>query len=381
MADTSDLSTSEEVIFPWVPGEALRLPDPAWTYRDDPAPPQHAMLTLTMLARGHTPQDEVPADWIAAIDEDALNSPIRAFARERFGLADVWNEGRQSYDWYDMEAKNPDGTAVAVPAKAALQRCWSGYAQLLLNELRRNRETPAQALMRIPDQWRQWTDARAAEFVEKWRDAAAWPPALALSWVMLEGNWGRIAAYLENGRDMPSAGIFLSCIGSFLEEDGAVPANRRAAQDLMHAFRLRADHSNRVIVRGRLNGQGPMVEIGPADLASLDWAMDPHHTLGAVLERYGGESYSNVLVDTASLVKAFPAEAEHSTDLPASTDTKALILEVAEAVVVPGVRASQRNDAIRKAFRERELVAPGDTTIKEALKGSRFIRGRNSRAN
>lgn len=375
----SGQSASSEIALPWIPGEALRLPDPAWTYRDDPAPPQHVMLTLTMLARGHAPQDEVPADWIAAIEEDALNSPMRAFAREHFGLADVWNEGRQSYDWYDMEAKNPDGTAIAVPRQAALQRCWSGYAQLLINELHRNGETPAQALMRIPEQWRQWTDARAAEFIAKWRDAAAWPPALALSWIMLEGDWGRIAAYLENGRDMPSAGIFLSCIGSFLE-DGAVTANRRAAQDLMHAFRLRADHPRRVIVRGRLNGQGAMVEIGPADLASLDWAMDPHHALGAVLERYSGESYSNVLVDTASLVKAFPAAAEGGTEPSASTDTKTLILEVAETVVVSGMRASQRNDAIKKAFRDRALIAPGDTTIKEALKGSRFIRGRKRRA-
>lgn len=376
----SGQSASGDIIFPWLPGEALRLPDPAWTYRDDPGPPQHVMLTLTVLALGHTPQGEAPAAWIEAIEEDALNSPIRAFARELFGLADVWNAESQSYDWYDMEAKNADGTAVAVPRKAALQRCWSGYAQLLLNELQRNGETPAQALMRIPDQWRQWTDARAAEFVAKWRDAAAWPPALALSWIMLEGDWGRIAAYLENGRDMPSAGIFLSCIGSFLDENGAVPANKSASRDLMQAFRLRADHPKRVIVRGRLNGQGATVEIGPADLASLDWAIETHHTLGAVLERYGGEFYSNVLVDTASLMGAFPAAAEGGTEPSASPDKKTLILEIAETVVVSGMRANQRNDAIRNAFRARGLVGPGDTKIKDSLKGSRFIRRRKGKA-
>jgi hypothetical protein len=109
--------------------------------------------------------------------------------------------------------------------------------------------------------------------------------------------------------------------------------------------------------------------------------MDPQHELGAVLGRPGGEFYSNVLVDTASLVKAFcPAAVEHSTGLSTSTGTKALILEVAEAVVVTGMRAKQRNDAIRSAIRERGLVAPCDSTITEALKGSRFINKRKSRA-
>ncbi len=298
-------NASRETVFPWLPGEAHRLPDPAWTYRNDPGPPKHVMLTLTMLAQDFTPQVRAPAEWIAVIEENALNSPIRAFARKHFGLADVWNEGRQAYDWYDKEAKNADGTAVALPHEAALQRCWSGYAQLLLDDLAQHGETVAQAVERIPRQWREWTMARAAEFVAMWSESAAWPPALALSWIMFGGDWERIAALLENGRDMPTDGIVLSCIGSSLEED-AEGANKRAPQDLMQAFRLRADHPNRVSVSGRLNGQGAMMELGPADLASLEWAMDPNHTLGAVLERYGGEYYSNVLVDAASLVAAFP---------------------------------------------------------------------------
>jgi hypothetical protein len=300
-----------EIPFPWLPGEAQRLPDPAWTYRDDPAPPQYLMVALTMLARAHRPQDEAPVDWLACLSENTCNLPIRAFARERFGLTDVWNETRQSYEWYDTEAKNPDGTLVSVTREEALQRCWSGYSQLLLDELHEAGETPAEALERIPDQWRQWTDARASHFVAKWRDAAAWPPALALSWIMFEGDWRRISAYLGNGRDIPNAGIFLSCIGSFLDDEPAGPANRRAAQDLMHASRLRLDHPKRVVVRGRLNGEGALVEIGPAELSSLEWALDPHQELGAVLERYGGDSYSGVVVDADTLVRAFPAMAEN----------------------------------------------------------------------
>jgi hypothetical protein len=306
---------STEPVFPWLPGEAHRLPDPAWTYRDDPDPPKHVMLALQMLALDCAPQSVAPPEWLAAIAEDSLNSPMRAFAREHFGLLDIWNEESQSYDWLDRTALNPDGTAVAVSREDALQRCWTGHTQLVLHDLAQRGETVAQAIERIPREWRRWTEARAREFVATWRDAAAWPPAIALSWIMFEGDCSRIAAYLKNGREISSTGIFLDCLGSFLEEDDAAVADRYASRNLMRALRLRPDHPKRVVALGRRHGQGLLTEISPHDFAELEWAMDPPEQLGAVLQHRGGEFYSNVVIDAATLCRAFPGHDATSENL------------------------------------------------------------------
>lgn len=298
------------VVFPWLPGEAHRIPEPAWTYRDDPEPPKHVMLTLTMLAQGCTPQDSAPADWITAIGEDALNSPIRAFAREHFGLTDFWIEGRRSHDWHDMEAKDPDGTAVAVPHEVALQRCWSGHAQLLLDDLAQRGETVANAAERIPREWRVWTMARAAEFVATWRDSAAWPPAIAISWIMFGGKWDAIAAYHENGKFMPIDGLELELAASLFgaNESEAEPSSPRPLNDLQQAMRFTFAHPRRVRAFGLINGNGLMTEISPIDHVLLSWSEDVGPGSGAVLRSASGAFFAQVHVDAESLQRAFPPQ-------------------------------------------------------------------------
>jgi hypothetical protein len=122
-----------------------------------------------------------------------------------------------------------------------------------------------------------------------------------------------------------------------------------------------------------------MVEISPIDLTSLEWALKPGEGQAAVLACQGAAFYTNVLVDAASLMRAFPgATAQTSLD-SAVKDMKAVILEVAAIAVKPGMRASERNNAIREAVRARGLVPPSETAIKDALKGTEYIRSRRKR--
>jgi hypothetical protein len=277
------------------------------------------MITLAALVQGYVPQDTAPAEWLSAMQVDALNAPIRAYALECLGLDTVWNAKRQSYDWKDMNEKNLDGTPRTVACDEALQRCWTGHAQLVLSDLGQHGESPNEALERLPRQWREWTRALADKFTAKWKDAAAWPPALALSWTMFPDDWRRIAAYLKNGHDIPTSGPFLR--GLLVHPDAEV-ANS-AANDLMQALRARADSRTRVFVQGRLNGQGPMVEISPIDLASREWAAEPGQASGAVLEHLGAEFYSDVHVDAASPIAAFPAHGM----IPKDTKKSAWLIE------------------------------------------------------
>jgi hypothetical protein len=299
-------NVSTEIVFPWLPGEGHRVPDPAWTYRDDPDPPKHVMLTLTMLARGCAPQDAAPVEWLAAINEDALDSPMRAFAREHFGLLDVWNEQSQSYDWLEQNSLNTDGTAVAVPREAALQRCWSGHAQLILDDLAQRGETVAEAVERVPREWRRWTEARAVEFVATWEDAAAWPPALATSWIMFGGKWDAIAAYHENGKFMPVGGLQLELAASlFGASDGeGEPRIPRPLKVLNRAMRLALANTRRVKAFGLLNGNGLMTEISPFDHVLLRWAEESGE--GAMLRNPSGAYFAEVHIDAESLQRAFP---------------------------------------------------------------------------
>ncbi|MEQ1706876.1 MAG: hypothetical protein ABL864_00920 [Terricaulis sp.] len=369
------MSDSAAGQFPWLPGEGARLPDPAFTYRDDSEPPQHLMLALRLLAQGAAADGPAPPEWLVGIEADALNAPIRCFARERFGLLPIWNQARGAYDWYEAgdwkKADDGSQTAPAVPVarEAALERCWRGYAGLLQQELATAQETPAEALARIPVEWERWKQARAAAFAAGWRDAAAWPPALALSWIMFAGDWPRIAAYLRNGKDMPTSAIFLDAVFTGAEQDAP---NLDVSKRMWTAMR-----SGAVVVYGVLGGQGASAPIAPADLLTLLWAIDPPDA-SAILKR-SGLIYTNVLIDRATLEKAFPAAGAPA---PAR-DMAALIREVAPACVPDGARASVRNEAIRKAICARQDGPktlnpkwPSDTTIKQALRGTRYLKSR-----
>lgn len=304
-------TASEGASFPWLPGVGLSQDDARDIYGNNSAPPNFVMLTLAMLEQSCAPKGKAPAEWLAAIDADAMNASIRDFARRKLDLtANVFDEASQTYNWYGIDNKNPDGTPVAIPRDVALQRCWTGHAQSVLKDLSKRRETAAGALERISREWRQWVVAETAKFAEQWQDAAAWPPALALTWIMYAGDWGRMAEWHEYGSNMPSD-MRLSSIGSFLEE-GDIVANTDASKVLIRAMRLRPDNARRIIMFGRLNGQGTTIEVSPTDLVSLEWAINPSPTQGAVLEPSQGPyrsnlpSYTHVLVDATSLLRVFP---------------------------------------------------------------------------
>jgi hypothetical protein len=311
----SDVNASGEIEFPWLPGEEYVVRDPSFTYRNDPEPPKHVMITLAMLAQGHGPKDTAPPEWLSELHVYDLSPSIRALALEHCGRYAVWNDQSKSYDYVDLTEKVRAGTPRTISREAKLRWFWTHHTQLVLSDLEQRGERPQQAVERIQRQWREWVHAQADKFTAKWKDAAAWPPALALSWVMFTGNWRRIAAYLKNGDNVPTSGRFLrglsehppSIFSRELSEHPDAEAAKRAANDLMQALRV-AKSRKRVIVRGRLNGQSPMVEISPFDLATLDWAVEkPSHALNAVLERHGAEFYSDVYVDADSLIAAFPA--------------------------------------------------------------------------
>jgi hypothetical protein len=310
----SDVNALGEVEFPWLPGEEHIVPDPASTYCNDPEPPKHVMITLAMLAKGHGPKDTAPEEWLSEIHADDLDPSIRALEHCSHY---VWNDQSRSYNFYDPRKEVPDGIPRRITAANMLQWFWTYHTELVLSDLEQRGETPEQALERIQRQWREWVHAQADKFTTKWIDAAAWPPALAVSWIMFKGDWRRIAAYLKNGNDVPTSGRFLRGLSEHRsnlfsrgpsEHPDAEAANR-AAHDLMRALRTKAHHPKRLIVKGYLNGQGPMVEISPIDLATLDWALDKprSHASNAVLERHGAEFYSDVYVDANSLIAAFPA--------------------------------------------------------------------------
>jgi hypothetical protein len=308
---------------------------------------------------------------------DALYAPIRAYALECLGLDTVWNGNakRQSYDWKDMNEKNPDGTPGTMACDEALQRCWAGHAQLVLSDLDEHGETPKEASERIRRQWRDWTRVLADKFTAKWKDKAGWPPALALSWIMFAGDWRQIAACLRYGDDTPTSGLFLK--GTLVHQD--TEAANRAAHDLMRAFQANAESPMHVIVRGYLNGQGPNVEISPFDLGSLEWAVEPNQASGAVLERHGVAIFTNVVVDAASLMRAFlgaTPQIPQTSGGFAKFDRKAKIREIAKVAFRLGMTSKERNEAIREGFRAEGLTPPGISLIKEALKGTEFIKPR-----
>jgi hypothetical protein len=298
----SDVNASGEVEFPWLPGEVHILADPALAYRNDTEPPQHLMITLAKLAQGHDPMDTAPAEFLSKIHITDYNESF--YVIEFVCRYAVWNEQSQSFNWCDADGQASYETRRTELTETLLQRFWTYYAQLVQSDLNQRGETSKEALERIQRQWREWSRPRIEKFTAKWIDAAAWPPALAFSWIMFTGDWRRIAGYLKYGQYIPTSGWFLKGLSVHPDAETA----KHAANKLMRALRAKAESSNRVIVRARLNGQGPMLEISPIDLATLDWALvEPSHASNAVLERQGAVYYSDVQVDANSLIAAIPA--------------------------------------------------------------------------
>lgn len=224
----------------------------------------------------------------------------------------------------------------------------------------------------------------SVKFAAKWKDAAYWPPALALSWIMFGGDWEQIAIFLENGSDMPSDGLRLGTISSFCLDQKQAIVCENASDVLMQG--LRAGAPTGILACGRLAGHGALVEIGAAEFIDMEWSMSnlPAETCfikqGAVLVGTGGVRYSNVLIDAGSLARAHPAALGFPSDASPPLGVNKLILEIAAEVSVPGIRAAERNKRIREALRLRGVDTRSDSSIKKALKGSNYIGSRKRKA-
>jgi hypothetical protein len=288
---------------PYLPGEGWRLPGirPASIYRNDIAPPQHVMATLAALAQGRGPEDCPTAEWLQAIDVDAMNSPILAFAF-RFGLCEMWNG--QSRDWFDSARKNQDGTMENVSPNAAMQSLWSGHAGIVRAELITRSETPERATERVTREWAEWNVARGSAFETDWSSKAAWPPGLSLAWHTFEGDWGRIATYFEFGA-ISNDGVFLCAFEATLMGDEADLRSRSSAEALMSA--LRRDDARRIVARGRFNGRGALQEIPPVELCALEWSLSGHNGSDGAVLGGGGNIWTNVVLDATSVMKFWPA--------------------------------------------------------------------------
>lgn len=296
-----DASTASKC--PYLPGEAWRLPgiQPASIYRNYVAPPPHVMATLAALAQGRGPEDSPTAEWLQAIDVGAMNALILEFAF-RFGLSEIWNGQRRC--WFDAARQNRDGSMENVSPKAAMQSLWSGHAGIVRAELITRGETAKQAIERIEREWAEWNVARGSAFEAEWSSKAAWPPGLALAWHTFEGDWGRIATYFGFGT-ISNDSMFLCAFGATFMGDEERLRSRSSVEVLMTA--LRRGDANRIVARGRFNGRGALLEIPPAELCALEWSLSGHNGKdGAVLEG-GGNIWTNVVLDAASVRQSWPA--------------------------------------------------------------------------
>jgi hypothetical protein len=318
--------------------------------------------------------DTAPAEFLSKIHVADLNSSIYVFVLGRRYA--VWKDQSRSFDWYDLDEDVSVGTHRTALSETLLQRFWTYYAQLVLSDLNQRDETSKEALERIPRQWREWSRPRVEKFTAKWIDAAAWPPALAFSWIMFKGDWRRIAAYLKYGQYIPTSGWFLKGLSVHPDAEAA----KHAANDLIWALRAKPG-SKRVIVQGVPVGQDRMGEINPIELATLEWMMEPNRELGAALGRPGVVIYTHVLVDAASLIQAIPGstpQAPQNSEGFGKFDKKLKIREIAEKVVKAGMSSKQRDKAICQAFEAEKLAPPGGSLIKVALAGTGFIKPRKS---
>lgn len=90
----------------------------------------------------------------------------------------------------------------------------------------------------------------------------------------------------------------------------------------------------------------------------------------------GPKYLRDVLVPRTNVVAQWPSNYTASS----ASGLHALIREIADEVAKPGMRATQRNDSIREAAKAKGITPPGVSTIKEALRGTKHIRSRNSRS-
>lgn len=118
---------------------------------------------------------------------------------------------------------------------------------------------------------------------------------------------------------------------------------------------------------------------GIVQIAAHEWAFLEHGESGDrdVLyvrnDTWRGPKYAgDVLISRKSLLTLWPGEVAQSPIM----GIRELIRQIADEVATPGMRATNRNDAIRKAAKARNVTPPSDTTIKDALKGTSHIRSR-----
>lgn len=114
-------------------------------------------------------------------------------------------------------------------------------------------------------------------------------------------------------------------------------------------------------------------------IAGHEWAFLEHgesrdrDVLYVRNDTWRGPKYAgDVLIHRKSLLALWPSEVAQSPTL----GLHALIRQIADEVSKPGIRAVDRNNLVREAAKARRLTPPSDTTIKEALKGTKHIRSR-----
>lgn len=94
-------------------------------------------------------------------------------------------------------------------------------------------------------------------------------------------------------------------------------------------------------------------------------------------DTWRGPKYAgDVLIPRKSLLTLWPGEVAQSPTM----GLHELIRQIADEVAKPGMRATKRNEAIREASKAKGLTAPSDTTIKEALKGTKHIQSRRPKS-
>lgn len=300
--------------FPWLPGQALVTPNPAYSFRESPEPPRWLMLTLEALAGGTDPDGLPPKAWLTAIkaQRDSIDA-MRAFGRECFNVLDIGDGA--SPNWYTSNGEGVESSILS--DRDAWWRIWSGYSNLVLADLNEAQENVGDALKRIPAQWAGYVAERAHKFWSELEGASAWSPPLAIVWILYGGNREAIARYFANSVDRTKFAPVLDWIGQLEFEPDPDAVVEKPADALALAMRRSKSHSERVIMKGLLNGAGMLTTIEPDDLARMHWLTQLKERTDAtcILAPEGFSStnrlpvFSHVVVDRESLCAAFPPRA------------------------------------------------------------------------
>lgn len=372
---------STEPSFPDLPGEPY-----AEAYWGEDNPPAHVMVTLEMLSRGHLPAHPPPEEWVSGVGLGQLNAGISDFAGRRLGLYCLGGSGRK-IEWH-REELDADGVRTARPVtrEYVLQACWTEYSLHLLEALTARCASPAEAHNTLEREWRLAAAARNArrlnEFNTVWREASAWPPALALSWITFGGDWSAMAEALDYGNDIPcDRDQLVVWAALFRHKPAAVVLT--PCEDLWRHVRKAVGNRTRVIVSGLSESSGQVVEISPAELMTLEWTNAHYTSQGAALGRNGQRAYSGVQIDAASLQNAFPSR-DAPTVEPSITKAEAIRRAAKALNVLPSWRVDKRTEDIGAWIKAQEDLKwfrplPARTQIGEALAGTVHIRSSGKR--